>query len=248
MKSADPDVIVKSLDRTPIDTIAILNQVEVDNDRFIVSTILDSYINLSNNFKSTLIALERNEQAMAENNRLMAELKHELQVYKVAHKQGEQSIRRLQSLENYRINQTTLAKFFLNHEELIADFSLGVDNMIYHKGILLTSDSNVLMYLSLDLEEFFGSRNISFSTLMNGLKRYLVAKHKHSNQHQEQLQNIVEDFFKKGKGRPKTRIPLKYLREVCKELTLPVIKSLMSDLGYPIHTDKNGIVYFYKVD
>ena len=254
MKSADPEVIAKvssSLDKTPIDTVAILDQVEVDNDRFIVSTILDSYISLSDNFKSTLVALERNELAMAENNRLMGELKHELQVYKVAHKQGEQSIRKLQSIENYRINQTTLAKFFLRHEDLVVDYCLGADNMVYYKGELLTAETNVLLYLSLDLEKFFGSRNISLSTLMNGLKRYLVAKEKHSNQHQEKLQDIVDDYFKKGKGRPKIRIPLKYLREACAEipeLTLPVIKALMYDMGYPTQADKNGIVYFYKVD
>jgi hypothetical protein len=249
MKSADPEIvkkISKSLDKTPIDTIAILDQIEVDADKYIVSTILDSYITVSNNLQSSI---NRYEVTMAENNRLMEELKHELQVYKIAHTQSEQSIRKLQSTENNRINQTTLAKFFLNHKQLLADYSLGEDNLVYCNGELLTAASNTLLYLSLDLEQYFGTRNISLSVLINGIKRYLVCVEKQDNDYREVLLDIVAEYFVQDKGRPRTRIPLKYLRTACKdvpELNTLSIKSLMYEAGFPIKTDRNGIVYFYK--
>ena len=75
----------------------------------------ETRVSLSNNFQSAVASLDRHEKTMAENNRLMEELKYELQVYKIAHQQSERSVRQLQSTESSRINTTTLGTFFLNH-------------------------------------------------------------------------------------------------------------------------------------
>lgn len=254
MKSADPEVVAKvnsSLDKTPIDTLAILDQVEADNDKFIVSTILDSYINLSNNFQSAIASLDRHEKTMAENNRLMEELKHELQVYKIAHQQSEQSVRKLQSAESSRINITTLGTFFLNHENLVEDFSLGDDDIILYKGETPNNTNRAFMKLSFSMREFFGNRNIPLNTLISGLKRYLIEKEIHEKEYEHFLISVVEDYFSAQVTKTRTRVSLKYLRDVCRdvpELDISTIKSLMYNAGYPIKRDKNNTVYFYRRD
>jgi hypothetical protein len=252
MKSADPEVVLKvskSLDKTPIDTVAILDQVEADSDKFIVSTILDSYISLSNNFQSAVASLDRHEKTMAENNRLMEELKYELQVYKIAHQQSERSVRQLQSTESSRINTTTLGTFFLNHEDLVADFTLGDDDKILYKGEVPDSTNRAFMSLSFKMHDFFGNRNIQLHTLISGLKRYLIGKELNNKQYQHYLISLVEDYFSQQVTKTRTRVSLKYLRDACKdipELDLPTIKSLMYSAGYPIKRDKNNTVYFYR--
>lgn len=247
MKSADPNVvqaITTTLDKTPIDRAAIINQLTDDNKAMIVSTILDSYVNLNT-------ALEENTLALKETRALLERIVDRERVNDLALRQSQQTILKLQSAEAARINPTTLAKFFLSHEDLVEDYSLGDDNMVYYKDILVDDKTNILLYLSIDLEEFFGKKNVPLSTLINGLKRYLVAKQKQANQYQDALLDIVDDFFSQQVTKTRTRISLKYLRDACKdvpELDLPTIKSLMYDAGYPIKKDKNNTVYFYRRD
>lgn len=244
MKSADPNVvyaITTTLDKTPIDTAAIISHLTDENKDIVVSTILDAYIDVSNALKENTTTLKA----------VLAKMEERERITDAVLKKNDQTIRRLQGTEVTNVTITSLAKFFLYHEDLLEDYSIGEDNLVYFKGKLLDTNTDTLLYLSIDLEQFFGNKHIGLSTLLNAVKRYLIAKKKQANYYQDALLDIVEDFFKQGVGRPKIRVPLKYLRDACKdvpELDMATIKALMYDAGFPIKTDKNGIVYFYKVD
>lgn len=265
MKSADPDVIdkvSKSLSRDPIDAVTILEMIPEDN-KLIVSTILDYAAMLNNNIhehKEVLTAtkqtLEATQQTLTSTQKILsgyAEKLHDFEVQdrvnQLALREQEKTIKSLQSLDSTRVNTTTLTHFFLNHEHLVKDYSLNEKNLLMCGDELLTKESRAILHLSIDLEDYFGSKNIHIAIVVNALKRYLVTKEKNSTYFQDFLVDLVEEYLSQQTTKARTRIALSYLRKVCQdipELNVANIKSIMYNAGYIARTDKSNKVFFYR--
>jgi len=258
MKSANPEVIDKvshSLSKDPIDTVTILNLFPEDN-KFLVSTILDYCVTLNNTLQEnksmlyeTKNTLQATEKALSSVQKMITEYETKDRVYQLKLREQEATIKNIQKTENLRVNQMTLSKFFLNHEHILKDYSLSGDNQILYKGDLLDSSSTTLLELSIDLETYFGNKNIHLKVLLSAIKRYLITVQKNANYFQDYLIEVVEEYLSQQTTKKRRRVGLSYLRNICKdvpELTVANIKSIMYNAGYFTKTDKSHKVFFYK--
>lgn len=258
MKSANPDVIdkvSKSLSRDPIDAVTILEMIPEDN-RQIVSTILDYAAMLNTNMQehkevlaATKLTLETTQKILSSYAEKLHDFEVKDRVNQLALREQEQTIKNLQTLDDKRVNQTTLSHFFLNNEHLVKDFSLNKKNLLLFKEELLGKESNAILHLSIELEKYFGNKNIHISVVINALKRYLVTKEKNSTYFQDFLVDLVEEYLSEKTTKSRTRIALSYLRKVCEdipELNVANIKSIMYNAGYITKTDKSNKVFFYR--
>lgn len=265
MKSADPDVIdkvSKSLSRDPIDAVTILEMIPEDN-RYIVSAILDYAAMLNSNVQETRevlnetkLTLAATQQTLTSTQKILsgyAQKLHDFEVQdrakQLAIREQEQTIKSLQSLDDKRVNQTTLSHFFLNNEHLVEDFSLNKKNLLVYKEELLDKESNAILHLSIELEKYFGNKNIHISVVINALKRYLVTKEKNATYFQDFLVDLVEEYLSQQTTKARTRVALSYLRKACSEipeLDVANIKSIMYNAGYIARTDKSNKVFFYR--
>jgi len=242
MKSANPllvETINMSLDKQPIDSEAILLTFS-DESRFGVSIILEAFVNLDKFTKENMLVLE-------EHKKFLAEYEQRLKLYDVQFKHDKERIRDLTKTVDNRINQTTLAQFFLSHPDLVEGYKLTLDNKVCYQGIVLSAESNQLLYLSLELENYFGSRNIPLAVVINGLKRYLVTIEKQEVYYRDFLLTVAYEFLSNSKTRKRNKISLKYLRDNMTdypEVTANMIKATMVDAGYIEGKEKNYSVYF----
>lgn len=244
MKSANPDEVVGYLNKKPIDSLAILDLIP-DTSKSIVSTILDAFINLDNSLQENNILLQETRKSLQTSQQFLQEYEKRLKIYDIEIKNNKDRIHELTKSTNSRINQTTLAKFFLSHSELLDDYSLKADNKLYFKDVLLTPESNQLLYLSLELEQYFGTRNIPLATLLNGIKRYFVTLEKQESAYRYILEELADSYLKLSRTKKRTRVPMSYLRDET-DLKPIEIKSVMTSIGYQIITDKNNCIYFVR--
>ncbi len=239
LKSANMDEtalvkIQQSMNKKPIDEELILNQFS-DSDKFLAAAILGCYSKLANSYDANTKALEQNKLALEDNQRALNE--------------SRQLIKEL-AKDNHTtrtVNTVTLAKFFLLHEYLLEGYSLNDDNQICYEAEPLNVKSNILTFLSLDLELYFGNKDIHHSTLLAGIKRYFASKQKVNFYLRDFLKDLSETYLAQSKTKKRKRVPLKYLRDHCSEIaeaTPTMIRSLMTDLGYTTKKDYHNSIYF----
>ena len=208
-----------------------------DSDRFLASAILGCYSKLASSYDANTKALQQNKIVLEENQRALDE--------------SRQLIKELakESHTTKTVNTVTLAKFFLLHEYLLEGYSLNENNQICYENQPLEGSSNILTFLSIDLELYFGNKDIHHSTLLAGIKRYFVSKQKANLYLRDFLKNAAEQYLSQSKTKKRKRVPLKYLREACSEIdevTPTLIRSIMTDLGYTAKKDYHNSIYFIE--
>jgi hypothetical protein len=99
--------------------------------------------------------------------------------------------------------------------------------------------------LSLELEDYFGTRNIPLDTLINRSKKYLVTVDKNNLDYQNILSDLAEEYLAGSKTRKRTRVPMSYLRTTV-DIKPVEIRAVMTSAGYYVTTDKNNCIYFVR--
>jgi hypothetical protein len=150
-----------------------------------------------------------------------------------------------------KISETKLARFFTTAPHLLVNFDYDFEEKtITFKELPLEADSEEVAFLSLSLEEYFGTNHIPFSIVLNGIKRYFAIKKKQNFAIRDFLEDYCEETLANTKTKKRTRIYFKNLKaacEDCPEVTPKVIKDVMQDLGYEQKTDASRVVFFEKV-
>ena len=150
-----------------------------------------------------------------------------------------------------KISETKLARFFTTAPHLLVDFDYDFGKKsITFKELPLEADSEEIAFLSLSLEEYFGTNHIPFSVLLSGIKRYFAIKKKQNFAIRDFLEDYCEETLSNTKTKKRTRIYFKNLKaacEDCPEVTPKVIKDVMQDLGYEQKTDASRVVFFERV-
>lgn len=150
-----------------------------------------------------------------------------------------------------KISETKLARFFTTAPHLLVNFDYDFEKKsITFKEIPLEADSEEIAFLSLSLEEYFGTNHIPFSVLLSGIKRYFAIKKKQNFAIRDFLEEYCEETLSNTKTKKRTRIYFKNLKaacEDCPEVTPKVIKDVMQDLGYEQKTDASRVVFFERI-
>ena len=225
MKSAHEEKLVglvkSSLDRNPIDDIQLLDCFTEDN-RLIAAVMIGH------------IVAQRKE--LAEQTRKTDEILQ--MVTDLA----------ANSKHNTKISIINVSRLFVLYPHLLEryDYDLALDAITYDQKVL-PNNSPELTYLSIELEQYFGSRDISHSDLLKAIKRYFMRIHKDNNNVNEQVEEICQEYLTGSKTKPRTRIPQKHLRASI-DLPLNEIKNIMALNGYVEWKDKNNCVHFYKLE
>lgn len=225
MKSANEETLVdlvkSGLDRNPIDDIQLLDCFTEDN-RLIAAVMIGHIIGQR---KELAEQTRKTDEILKMVTDLAANTKH-----------------------NTKISIINVSKLFVLYPDLLDhyDYDLELDAITYD-GVALPPKSQHLMYLSIELERYFGSRDISHSDLLKAIKRYFMRIHKDSNNINEQIEFICQEYLNGSKTKPRTRIPQKHLR-ASTDLPLNEIKNIMAINGYVEWKDKNNCVHFYKIE
>lgn len=147
-----------------------------------------------------------------------------------------------------KISIVNVSKLFILYPNLLKDYDYDIEKKcITYEGKSLANDSEELTYLSIELETYFGSRDIPHSDLLKAIKRYFLRIHKEIKATAKDVELLCQEYLAGSKTRQRTRIPQKFLRDNL-ELPLPEIKSIMADNGYVEWKDKSKTVYFYKLE
>lgn len=149
-----------------------------------------------------------------------------------------------------KISETKLARFFTTAPHLLINFDYDFEEKsITFKKLPLEPDSEEVAFLSLSLEEYFGTNHIPFSVLLSGIKRYFAIKKKQNFAVRDFLADYCEETLANTKTKKRTRIYFKNLKaacEDCPEVTPKVIKDIMQDLGFEQKTDASRVVFFER--
>lgn len=149
--------------------------------------------------------------------------------------------------KNNQLTPTMLARYFNIKPELLKHYSYK-ENKLWYKDQVLDGETDQVILLSIDLEQEFGNKHIPLKVLLSGMKRYFISRQKVDTYVQDFLEMQCVEYLADYKTKPKTRIPLKFVRECCSELNVSnkQLRFIMSELGYHEVKDANKSVFFTK--
>lgn len=149
---------------------------------------------------------------------------------------------------NNQLTPTMLARYFNIKPELLKHYSYR-ESKLWYKDQILDGETDQVVSLSIELEQEFGNKHIPLGVLLSGMKRYFISRQKVDNYVHDFLEMQCEDYLADYKTKPKTRVPLKFVRECCSELNVSnkQLRFIMSELGYHEVKDANKSVFFTKV-
>jgi hypothetical protein len=228
MKSANPEDLLKlKLAERPLEPYEIAELFTPDNYK--ISALL-----LAKQHKQTVDMLQGLQNTLDEVNKQQKETQKLL----------------VELSADKKISETKLARFFTTAPHLLVNFDYDFDEKsITFKELPLEADSEEIAFLSLSLEEYFGTNHIPFSVLLSGIKRYFAIKKKQNFAIRDFLEDYCEETLANTKTKKRTRIYFKNLKaacEDCPEVTPKVIKDVMQDLGFEQKTDASRVVFFER--
>jgi len=147
-----------------------------------------------------------------------------------------------------KVSIVNISRLFVLYPNLLEHYDYDLElNCITYDGVELPKDSPELTYLSIDLEQYFGTKDIPHKDLLVAIKRYFLRIHKENRDINQQVEIICKDYLAGSKTKKRTRIPQKHLRANI-DLPLNEIKNIMALNGYVEWKYKNNCVHFYKVE
>ena len=147
-----------------------------------------------------------------------------------------------------RVSIVNISRLFVLYPNLLEHYDYDLElSCITYDGLPLPKDSEYLTYLSIELETYFGTKDIPHGDLLKAIKRYFLRIHKENNETAQDVEALCQEYLKGSKTRKRIRVPQKFLRDNL-DLPLPEIKQIMEGNGYAEWKDKSKTVYFYKLE
>ena len=154
----------------------------------------------------------------------------------------------LNNSKDNRVSIINISRLFVLYPNLLEHYDYDLElNCITCDALPLPNDSVELTYLSIELEAYFGSKDIPHGDLLKAIKRYFLRIHKENNETAQDVELLCQEYLTSSKTRKRIRVPQKYLRDNL-QLPLGEIKVIMEANGYAEWKDKSKTVYFYKIE
>lgn len=145
------------------------------------------------------------------------------------------------------ITVTGLANFFFIQENLVNHFYLHGDK-VFSNNTIVSEESEVISKLSVELEKFFGNKDIYFGVLLQSIKRYLKKKQYMEDDKKNDVVGYAEHYLKNHVTRKRTKIALKELRNNFPNLKPAQIKQEMINSNkFKTITSDAGVVFFQPI-
>lgn len=145
-----------------------------------------------------------------------------------------------------KISVVNISKFFILYPHLLEHYDYDLEqNVITYHGEVLEADGAELTYLSIELENYFGGRDIFHGDLLKAIKRYFLRLHKEDHDLNQEVEAICQEYLRDSKTKKRTRVPMKYLRANI-QIPLAQLKAIMKENNYSEWKDKSKTVYYYK--
>ena len=155
-------------------------------------------------------------------------------------------IKSLSEDKTNKITATQLSRFFLLHEDLLTDFSF-IDQKLRYKGKEIKATCPTITLLAIKLEDYFGSKDIDFTIILMALKRYFIRKDNQSNEVFEFIAKECRDYLENYTTKKKTKIPLKFVKDLIPDKSVAELKAFMLEAGYKEVKSSQGRLFFIAI-
>jgi len=174
-----------------------------------------------------------------------------LGAYYVQYKEQRETNRLLKELTDNLSNDrlvtaTSLSNFFLINSSLLTGFYLH-NNKIFFNSQVVDENTASLAKLSIKLESWYGNKDISYSVLLQAIKRYLLKSQFQEESITNEVAEYIEDYLTGGKTKKRRRISLKELKHQFPEHTPEKLKTMVASTGnYTVIKTTQGIFFKEK--